>query len=80
MALAISNEADRAMLAKFVEGTGHEVFEANSAEEITRFFKFVTMSTVQRTLSQNPNQIPSDDDVKTPSDSTSDSQDDGGYW
>ena len=66
MALAISNEADRAMLAKFVEGTGHAVFEADTAGQITDFFKFVTMSTVQRTLSQNPNETPKDADVAAP--------------
>lgn len=66
MALAISQEANRDMLAKFVEGTGHSVFEADTAEQITEFFKFVTMSTVQRTLSQNPNQTPKDADVTQP--------------
>lgn len=66
MALAISQEANRDMLAKFVEGTGHSVFEADTAEQITEFFKFVTMPTVQRTLSQNPNQTPKDADVTQP--------------
>ena len=66
MALAISQEANRDMLAKFVEGTGHSVFEADTAEKITEFFKFVTMTTVQRTLSQNPNQTPKDADVTQP--------------
>ena len=66
MALAISEEANRNMLAKFVEGAGHSVFEADTAEQITEFFKFVTMSTVQRTLSQNPNQTPKDADVVQP--------------
>lgn len=66
MALAISAEANRQMLAKFVEGTGHSVFEAETAEQITEFFKFVTMSTVQRTLAQNPNAVPKDAEVKKP--------------
>ena len=88
MALAIGKEADRNMLGKFVEGTGHSVAEADTAEEITKFFKFVTMSTVQRTLSQDPNQAPKDADVVQPqvpennsgkqSENTSD--DDEGYW
>lgn len=63
MALAIGDEADRKMLGKFVEGTGHEVFEADKAEQITDFFKFVTMSTIQRTQSQNPNETPADKEV-----------------
>ena len=88
MALAIGKEADRNMLGKFVEGTGHSVAEADTAEEITKFFKFVTMSTVQRTLSQDPNQAPKDADVVQPqvaenksgkqSEKTPD--DDEGYW
>ena len=35
MALAIGKEADRNMLEKFVDGTGHAVVEVDSAEEIT---------------------------------------------
>lgn len=66
MALAISKDADRDMLAKFIAGTDHTVFESDSAEEITEFFKFVAMSTVQRTLSQNPNITPKDSAVKVP--------------
>ncbi len=83
MALAISNEADRAMLTEFVEGTGHEVFEADTAEEIANFFKFVTMSTVQRTLSQNPDAVPKDNDVQAPSQpapAPKDDEEDDSYW
>lgn len=66
IALAIGSEANRNMLAEFVAGTDHSVFEADTAEQITDFFKFVTMSSVQRTLSRNPNEVPKDDDVKIP--------------
>lgn len=66
IALAIGNEANRNMLAQFIEGTDHSVFEADTADQITDFFKFVTMSSVQRTLSQNPNEIPKDTDVRIP--------------
>ena len=66
MALAIGKEANRDMLRKFVEGTGHDVFEADAPEKITEFFKFVTMSSVQRSLSANPNEVPKDSDVKKP--------------
>ena len=55
-ALAIGSDANREMLARFLEGTENSVFEAESAEEITKFFKYVTISTVQRTKSQNPNE------------------------
>lgn len=94
MALAINNDADRTMLAQFIEGTGHQVFEAETADEITKFFKFVTMTTVQRTLSQNPNVVPQDKEVenlsslplpKVKDEDTSaapkvDDDDDEGYW
>ena len=66
MALAITQEADRAMLAKFVEGTNHQVFEADTSDRITDFFHFVTMSSVQRSMSRNPNIVPEDSHVQTP--------------
>ncbi|OQC13283.1 MAG: von Willebrand factor type A domain protein [Lentisphaerae bacterium ADurb.Bin082] len=66
MALAIGNDANRTMLSKFIEGTGHDVFEAENAEEITNFFKFATMSVVTRTLSSNPDIVPKDAEVKEP--------------
>ncbi len=60
MALAIGDEADRKMLARFIEGTNRTVFEADTAEQIEGFFNFVAMSTVARTHSRNPDEIPSD--------------------
>lgn len=57
---AFSNGA-RMMLEKFVEGTKHEVFRAEQAAEIDQFFRFVTMSTVTRSLSRDPNVVPPDD-------------------
>lgn len=64
MALAIGPEADHAMLARFVEGTDHEVSEADTADQIYKFFKYVTLSTVQRTKSQDPNATPPDGEIK----------------
>ena len=62
MALGIGKEAyagpGRATLERFIAGTGHQVFEAKDAGEIHNFFKFVTMSVVSRSLSQNPNEHP----------------------
>lgn len=90
MALAISQEADRAMLSRFVEGTGHDVFEADKAEEITKFFKFVTMSVVTRSLSKNPNDVPNDAEVKgspklaqnpaQPAPQKTHEEDENGFW
>jgi uncharacterized protein YegL len=70
MALGIGEEARsgkcKEMLERFVAGTGHEVFEADQAEEIIKFFKYVTMSVVQRTLSNNPNVVPPDSTLEPP--------------
>lgn len=60
MAMGIGSEAQR--------GPGHEVlqkfisrpenlFGANDATQITEFFRFVTMSTISRTRSTNPNML-----------------------
>lgn len=64
MALAVGGDTDMSMLNRFVAGTGHEVFTTNQADGIVKFFKFVTMSVVTRTRSQNPNLVPNDKKVK----------------
>lgn len=70
MALGIGREAysgaGRATLERFVAGTEHEVFEAKDAGEIAKFFRFVTMSVVTRSLSQNPNAVPKDSTLQPP--------------
>ena len=63
MAMAIGAKADAAMLGKFIAGTGHELFQADQAENVQEFFKRVTMSVVSRTVSQNPNIIPADSNI-----------------
>ena len=63
MALAVGcNEgsAEWAMLERFVAGTEHSVQLAETADQIYKFFAFVTMSVVQRASSQNPNEVPKD--------------------
>ena len=64
MALGVGGDTDMDMLGKFVAGTGHEVFTTDQADGIIKFFKFVTMSVVTRTRSQNPNLIPADREVR----------------
>jgi uncharacterized protein YegL len=64
MALSVGEGTDMGMLQRFVAGTGHEVFTTDQADGIVKFFKFVTMSVVTRTRSQNPNLVPSDREVK----------------
>jgi uncharacterized protein YegL len=44
------------VLDKFVNGTGNAVIAAKDADDIIRFFKFVTMSVTQRSHSKDPNQ------------------------
>lgn len=70
MALGIGREAyegqGRATLERFIAGTEHRVFEAQDAGEIHNFFKFVTMSVVTRSLSQNPNAVPQDATLQPP--------------
>ncbi len=74
MALGIGREAyeghGRATLERFIAGTEHTVFEAKDAGEIHNFFKFVTMSVVTRGLSQNPNAILKDAELKPPTPAT----------
>jgi uncharacterized protein YegL len=74
MALGIGEEATggrgRATLERFIEGTEHKVFEAKDAGEVHSFFKFVTMSVVSRSLSQNPNLVPPDSTLRPPAPAT----------
>lgn len=70
MALGIGPDAcggrGRATLERFITGTTHRLYEAGEAGEIHTFFKFVTMSVVSRSLSQNPNVVPADDTLRPP--------------
>jgi uncharacterized protein YegL len=55
-ALGIGQDADYQMLQKFLgENSDKKVFDASVAKEISKFFKFVTLSTVARTQSNDPN-------------------------
>lgn len=47
-------EAVKSVMQEFLRNTSNEVFHAKDASHITDFFKFVTMSTIARTKSQNP--------------------------
>lgn len=74
MALSIGDAAlsgrGRATLERFIGGTEHRVFEAKDAGEIHNFFKYVTMSVVSRSLSQNPNLVPQDSTLAPPAHAT----------
>lgn len=55
MAMAIGNEVNMTVLEKFIEGSSQDkIFEAKDAEDIGKFFKYVTMS-VTTVSKQNTN-------------------------
>lgn len=56
-ALGIGDGYDANMLQKFLGDSDKKVFDASAAKEITKFFKFVTLSTIARSNSQDPNEI-----------------------
>ncbi len=58
-ALGIGEDCDFNVLKQFINDPERPVFDASAAKEITNFFKFVTLSTIARSKSQNPN-IPID--------------------
>lgn len=61
-AVAIGNKADKNMLLKFVENPSDSedqpqtrLYEADTAGEIVKMFKLISMSVSQRAVSKNPN-------------------------
>lgn len=56
-ALGIGDGYDANMLQRFLGDSDKKVFDASVAKEITKFFKFVTLSTIARSKSQDPNTI-----------------------
>lgn len=64
-ALGIGDGYDKNMLQKFLgNNTDKTVFDASVAKEITKFFKFVTLSTIARSKSQDPNNIINFDEIE----------------
>ena len=62
--MAIGSGADEEMLGRFIAGTQNRLFHATDAAQIQEFFQRVTMSVTIRSKSQNPNQVPSEGDLK----------------
>jgi len=57
MAMSIgADKEDQKVLEEFLGDSDLKVFEVNQAREISKFFRFVTMSVSQRVRSTNPNQ------------------------
>lgn len=57
MALGIGEDADVDMLKSFIDNPEIPVIKTKDASGITKFFRWVTMSTVARMTSINPNEI-----------------------
>lgn len=57
MALGIGEDADVDMLKSFIDNPEIPVIKTKDASGITKFFRWVTMSTVARMTSVNPNEI-----------------------
>ena len=57
MALGIGEDADVEMLKSFIANPEMPVIKTQDASGIAKFFKWVTMSTVARMTSMNPNEI-----------------------
>jgi len=55
-AMAIGDDADESVLARFANDREAPVFKAHQARDIHRFFRAVTMSVASRTVSVNPDQ------------------------
>lgn len=55
--MAMSIQAEKIPLERFVKGTEYPVFEVDRASKIHQFFEFVTMSVTSRSKSQNPDQV-----------------------
>jgi len=88
MAMAIGHDADETVLKRFIEGTPHELFYAKNAGQLHEFFKLVTMSVTMRTLSKNPNVVPTPSEILLDGDSVKSNTTDNeaglsdveGYW
>jgi uncharacterized protein YegL len=70
MAMAIGYDADEEVLKRFISKSPYlaknepnKVFHAENASQIHEFFQKVTMSTVARTRSKNPNVVPDVSDI-----------------
>lgn|SRR5574344_293353 len=55
MAMLIGEKNAAHVMTEFLKGTENQLFFAGDAKDISKFFKFVTMTTTTRTLSQTPN-------------------------
>jgi len=57
MAMLIGESGAANVMNEFLKGSGNPLFFARDANDISKFFKFVTMTTTTRTLSKAPNTV-----------------------
>jgi uncharacterized protein YegL len=62
-AMGIGGDISKEALRRFIAGTNNKLIHANEAKDILDFFKMVTMSVSVRSVSQNPNNVPTQDAV-----------------
>lgn len=69
-AMGIGRDADKGVLERFISKTPYlanevpnRVFEAKEARDIHQFFQLLTMSTMSRSQSKNPNVVPASIDL-----------------
>ena len=57
LAMGVGKDTDQNMLKAFINNDSIHVFKSNEAAGIEQFFKWVTMSTISRITSTNPNEV-----------------------
>lgn len=57
MSMLIGDQSAASVMNAFLKGSGNPLFFARDAKDISKFFKFVTMTTTTRTLSKAPNTV-----------------------
>lgn len=57
MSMLIGERGAASVMNEFLKGSGNPLFFARDASDISKFFKFVTMTTTTRTLSKAPNTV-----------------------
>jgi len=80
MAMAIGSDANTKVLERFIEGSPHQLLNAENAEKLHESFRYITMSVTTRTNSQNPNVIPKIDIKKDKKPNPPKDESDDGFW
>ena len=63
MGIGVDRGSDAYEVLKSFTSDEEQVFDASDAAEISKFFRYVTMSTTSRIKTSNPNLVPSMEEV-----------------